>query len=145
MKKTTQQSSMTFEKKIMELETQKSTMIETQTKFQEDKKTAILEALVSNNFDEAATLTQELKTQQNGQVIDIDQKIQLVKDRQQNIKNLPDKDEEYHQSILKDNIIYMHALENDDKHTVELFKQRKVSEELYQELMDTYYGEHFDT
>ncbi len=34
----------------------------------------------------------------------------------------------------------MHAVETDDKETIELFKQRKISEELYQQLMDTYYN-----
>jgi len=135
---------MTFEKKILELETQKWTMIDVQTKLQEDKKSAILEALLNDDFDEVSALTQELKTQQNGQIVSIDEKIKFLKGRQQNIRNLPEKDEIYRESLLKDDALYMHAWENDDKHTVELFLQRKISEELYQELMDTYYGEYFD-
>gem|GEM_PF-4229304 len=118
---------------------------ETQTQFQEETKSAVLDALVINDFDTAQALTKELKAYKNGDATDIENKIQFLKDRQQKVRELQERDPEYHESILKDNALYMRALENNDQETVELFRQRKISEELYQDLMDAYYGNVFDT
>jgi len=145
MKKKTTSSWITFEQKIKELETKNLEIQETQTQFQEETKSAVLDALVINDFDTAQALTKELKAYKNGDATDIENKIQFLKDRQQKVRELQERDPEYHESILKDNALYMRALENNDQETVELFRQRKISEELYQDLMDAYYGNVFDT
>ena len=138
MKKKTMQSWITFEKKIMELENQKLEMMNPNTKFQEERKLAIVDALLRNDFDGVTALSQEIKEQQSKQIAAIEEKVNFFKDRQQKIR------EAYNESPLKDNTLYMHAVETDDKEIIELFRQRKVSEELYQQLMDTYYSTHFD-
>lgn len=134
----------TFETKITELEMNKSEMLKAQTQFQEKTKSAILEALVKNDFDTVQTLTEELKAYQNWDIADVENKIQFLKDRQQKIRGLQERDLEYRESILKNDPLYTHALETGDQETVELFKQRKISEEIYQNLMDAYYGNVFD-
>lgn len=144
MEKKTTQTWITFETKITELEINKSEMMKAQTQFQEKTKSAILEALVRNDFDAVQTLTEELKAYKNGDITDIENKIQCLKDRQQKIRGLQERDSKHHESVLKDDVLYMHAIETNDQKIVELFKQRKISEELYQNLMDAYYGNIFD-
>ena len=122
----------------MELENQKLEMMNPNTKFQEERKLAIVDALLRNDFDGVTALSQEIKEQQSKQIAAIEEKVNFFKDRQQKIR------EAYNESPLKDNTLYMHAVETDDKEIIELFRQRKVSEELYQQLMDTYYSTHFD-
>ncbi len=144
MEKKISQSWMTFEKKIAELEMQKSNILESQMKFQEEIKLTIIDALIRNDFDSAIALTQEIKEQQHGQIVTLEERVNFLKDRQQKIRELPDRDQEYHESLLKDDPLYMHALETDDTKTIELFRQRKISEELYQKLRDAYYSTHFN-
>lgn len=146
MKKKMTHQWITFETKITELEMNKSEMMETQTQFQEETKSAVLDALVINDFDTAQALTKELKAYKNGDATDIENKIQFLKDRQQKVREIPERDPEYRESILKNDVLYTHALEIGDQETVELFRQRKIStEEVYQNLMDAYYGNIFDT
>lgn len=145
MEKKTLQTWMTFETKITELEKQKIEMTQANTIFQEEQKNRILEALVKNEFDTVYALTEELKNQQNTEIVGMDEKIQSLKTRQQELRNKPSVDQEYHDALLQSDPLYTHAIETGDQETVELFKQRKISEKLYQDLMDTYYGNVFDT
>jgi hypothetical protein len=123
----------------MDLENQKLEMMDPNAKFQEETKLAIVDALLRNDFDGVTALNQEIKEQQNNQIAALEEKVNFFKDRQQKIRGLSDTDKNYHESLLQDNDLYMHAVETDDKETIELFKQRKISEEMYQQLMDTYY------
>jgi len=140
MKKKTMKSWITFEKKIMELENQKLEMMDPNAKFQEETKLAIVDALLRNDFDAVTALNQEIKEQQNNQIAALEEKVNFFKNHQQKIRELSGMDKNYPESSLRDNDLYMHAVETDDKETIELFKQRKISEELYQQLMDTYYN-----
>ncbi len=100
MKKKTMKSWITFEKKIMELENQKLEMRDPNAKFQEERKLAIVDALLKNDFDWVTALNQEIKEQQNNQIADLEEKVNFFKDRQQKIRELPDTDKDYHASLL---------------------------------------------
>lgn len=134
----------TFEKKIKDLEVRKTELTKKQEQYQEEVKSTILDALLKNDFNTIHTLTEHLRMSTNEEIITIDNKIQFLRDRQQKVRSSQEKDSEYDESILKDDAMYIHALETGDQRIIELFKQRKISEELYQALMDTYYGNIFD-
>ena len=106
----------TFEKKILELEAQKMN----QAKLKESLKLQIVDALLAEDMVTVKSITDQLNAIIS---MNYDEKIAALRAQKAKVLQIPEKDPEHQEDILKDN---NHIQNIEDEEIIGLIRRRKI-------------------